>query len=259
MRRLGQTQQGLHHLLHLHFVGVAPTGYRRLDLVGRVLHDLATGIDCFDHGNATGLTNRHRRAHVHLKQHALDRHCGDRKLSEQRTQFRLKLGESVMDLVGRRRAHHAQGHGPWRGARGHLEHAIAASGQPRVNTNYEHAYDRSHLPRKSEGPGSKAGSSLSIWIRSLRAETCPTIDTNRLSVHVGVRDELHDHRRKFAGIPKTVWEEHMLGELRLECLATFTFAVDRSVDQARRNRVHSNANDCEVASNRKGHSRNATL
>ena len=141
---LSKAKEGLNHLLHLHFVGVAPTSDRRLDLVGRVLHDLATSIDCFDHGNATGLTNRHRRAHIHLEQDPLDCHCGDRELSEERPQFRLEFREPVMDLVGRRRAHHAQCNRPRRSTITHFEHAIATSGQPRVNTHYEHAYDRSH-------------------------------------------------------------------------------------------------------------------
>ena len=153
----------LHHLLHLDLVGITPAGHGRLDLVRGVLHDLATRRHRLDHGNAAGLADRHRGAHIDLEQHALNSHSGDRELGKERAHFGLEFGETMVDLVGGRGAYDPEGHCPRWTTFGHVEHAIPASGQARVDTHYEHAYESNRsgpaidAPGKCENPGSMPG------------------------------------------------------------------------------------------------------
>jgi len=62
----------LDHGLNLDLVGRSISGDGQLHLVGRVLDDLAPSSHRFGHSQAAGLTHRHRRSDVHLKEHPLD-------------------------------------------------------------------------------------------------------------------------------------------------------------------------------------------
>ena len=147
MGRLAQGEERLDHLLHLHLVSTTPTGHGGLDLVGRVLRHLTTGAHGLDHGDATGLTHRHRRAYIHLEQHSFHSHDGDGVLGEQGTKFRLEFGEAMMDLVGRGCAQDPEGQGARRRVVPGIEHAVAAAGQTRIDPQYEHAYDPTRYGR----------------------------------------------------------------------------------------------------------------
>jgi len=57
LRKLAQTKKGLDHLLHLRLISAAPAGDRGLDLVRRILDDIAAGICCFGHGNTGDLAH----------------------------------------------------------------------------------------------------------------------------------------------------------------------------------------------------------
>ena len=70
--RFGQAEQQLDHLLHLVLLGAAVADDRPLDLGGRVLHDLAPGLDRGEHRHAARVPELQRAAGVDGVKQVLD-------------------------------------------------------------------------------------------------------------------------------------------------------------------------------------------
>ena len=132
-RHRGEAEPGLHHLLHLDLVGVAPPGDRALDLIGRVLNDLAPARPGFGEGQSARLAHAHRGSDVGLEEHLLD--CDDvrSELGDECGELVAHLGKTLRQRIRRRRADdsEAQRDGAVRTAR--LHGGKPATGEPWVD------------------------------------------------------------------------------------------------------------------------------
>ena len=72
-RQRGQSEQQLHHLLHLVLLGAAVTDHGALDLGGRVFDDRHAGLHRGQHRHAARMTKLQRAADVHGVEQILDR------------------------------------------------------------------------------------------------------------------------------------------------------------------------------------------
>ena len=123
-----------------------------LHLVGRVLDHLAARGDGLGHRDPRRLRHGDGAAHVDLEQHPLDGHDGGPVLLEQGPQVDLQLGQPMRRRQVGGRAQHADGHRP--GAGGQLrDEPVAATGEPRVDAEHVHAFDRSPATRGWRGWG----------------------------------------------------------------------------------------------------------
>ena len=98
-RNGSEAESGLHHLLHLRFIGGAPTGHCALHLIRGVRDDLTAAQPCFGQGKPTRLRNAHRGAHVVLKEHLLNSYYVRTKLDEQRSEFFAQFSEAFGQRV----------------------------------------------------------------------------------------------------------------------------------------------------------------
>ena len=156
--RRGQPQPRLHHPLHLLLARRAPAGHGLLDLVGRVLHDLAAGRRGLGQRQAAGLPHAHRRAHVDLEEHVLDGHDVRPQLGDERGQLAPQLGQALA-AAGRRPAVRTTPSATARTVRGarRLERGVAAAGQPGIDAQDQHGH----------GPGAQAPDGARRWRRRL--------------------------------------------------------------------------------------------
>ena len=97
--RGGQAEAGLDHPLHLLLGGRPPPGDGVLDLVGRVLGDLAPGRRRLGQRQPAGLPDAHRRAHVDLEEDVLDGHGVRLVLSDQVGQLPAEGGQTLGQRV----------------------------------------------------------------------------------------------------------------------------------------------------------------
>ena len=84
LRQRTEPEASLDHPLHLLLGRRTPAGDGVLDLVRRVLHDVAAGVGGLGQGEPAGLADAHRRAHVDLEEHLLDGDDVGRELGDQR-------------------------------------------------------------------------------------------------------------------------------------------------------------------------------
>ena len=110
LRQAGQLEAGLHHLLHLLLAGPAVAGDGILDLVGRVLNDLAPGRRRLAQRQPARLPDAHRGADVDLEEHLLDSDHVGPELLEQVDQLGSQGGEPLRQRIGGRGADHAHRH-----------------------------------------------------------------------------------------------------------------------------------------------------
>lgn len=94
-QQLGKPEQGLHHLTDLVLTGGAVAGDGLLDLVGRVLDDIAASSNRFGHDDSAGHADPHCGADVLLEQHPFDRNDVGTQFGEQRPDLELELSEPL--------------------------------------------------------------------------------------------------------------------------------------------------------------------
>jgi hypothetical protein len=100
---LVETEQQLHHLLHLRFLSAAVPGDGHFDLCGRVLDDGQAGFDGGEHRDAARVAEHERAPHVARVEQAFYRDAVGRRRSEE---FRESLvnGEEPIGQAGGGRA-----------------------------------------------------------------------------------------------------------------------------------------------------------
>lgn len=140
-QQLGEAKQGLHHLADLVLTGRAVPGHGLLDLVGRVLSNIATGYDRFGHDDPASHPDSHRSTDILLEQHPLDRDDVRTDVCDQRTDFELEFGEPLGQIDPRIRPNHTCRNGTRRTST--LDAAVAAPREARVDPENEHLYDSS--------------------------------------------------------------------------------------------------------------------
>ena len=128
---VGQAEERPDHLADLVLAGRSGAGDRLLDLVGRVLDDVAARSDGLGHCEPARHPDAHRGRDVVLEQHPLDRHHVGAQFCDQRPQFRLDLGKPVRKIERRVGADDAGGHSARRTAV--LDTAVPTTGEPRVD------------------------------------------------------------------------------------------------------------------------------
>ena len=107
----GEPEPGLDHLLHLLLPCAAPSGDGVLDLIRRVLGDVAPGRGRLGEREPARLADAHRGAHVDLEEHVLDRDRLRAELGDQPGELTAQLGEALRQRTRRRRAHDAERQG----------------------------------------------------------------------------------------------------------------------------------------------------
>lgn len=138
LRRCVEPEQPRDHGADLGLAGPAAAGHGRLDLAGRVQGDGQSAAGRAEHGDGAGLGGAHDRTYVVLAEHPL--HCDifGPVLVDPLLDALLDGDETVADIGVRGRpydpdAEHRQG------APGDaFDDTDAASGQPRVHTQYPH-------------------------------------------------------------------------------------------------------------------------
>jgi hypothetical protein len=133
-----QAETGLHHLLDLRLAGTSPSGDRVLDLIRRVLHDVAPPCRGFGEGEAAHLGDAHRGADVDLEEDLLD---GDRigfELGQQRRQFEPQRRESAGERIAGLGADHAERDGGRGAGATAVEDGEAATGEARIDAEHAH-------------------------------------------------------------------------------------------------------------------------
>src|SRR5947209_15909889 len=78
---------------------------------------------------------------------------------------------------------------------------------------------------------------------SLRLQPRAAVDAQHFGVHVGVGEQLDDHRRELLGPAEPLREEHIALERVLERLRRRALTVDRGVEQPGRDTVEAYADD----------------
>jgi hypothetical protein len=140
LRQRRQVQACLHHLLDLQLVGPTPPGDGVLDLVGRVLDDLAAGERRFRQGQPARLTDAHRRSDVDLEEHLLDGHHVGVVLGDEVGELGTQRRQSHRQRVRSRRRDHAERDRNGAASPTTIDDGEAAAGQSGVDP--EHAAGR---------------------------------------------------------------------------------------------------------------------
>ena len=165
LRQRGQTEPHLHHLLHLLLVGPAPAGDGIFHLVRRVLHHLASGDRRLGERQPARLADAHRRAHVDLEEHLLDRHRVGRELGDQRLELEPQRGEPLRQRIGRRRADHPERDRPDGAGAAAVDDGVAAAREAGVDAEHP---ERS--VSREDGARSNTGSQDSSIVRRAMAD-----------------------------------------------------------------------------------------
>ena len=144
-RRGGEAKAGLDHLLHLLLRCRPVPGDGVLDLVRRVLHDLAPRRRRLGQRQPAGLPDAHRRAHVDLEEDLLDGDAVGVVLGDQRGQLALQRGQALRQRIRRRCPDDPERQRPQHRALG-AHDGVAATGEARIDAEHravgEHAYAR---------------------------------------------------------------------------------------------------------------------
>ena len=134
-----QTEKGLDHLTDLVLAGRAVPGNGLLDLVGRVLGDVALGRNRFGHDDPASHPDPHRSTDILLEQDALDRHHMRSEVGDQRANLALEFGEALRQIDPWIRSDHTRGNSTRRTPM--FDEAVAASRKTWVDPKNEHMYD----------------------------------------------------------------------------------------------------------------------
>lgn len=145
-----QTEQGLHHRTDLILASRARASDRLLDLVRRILRDIAPGTGRLGHGQAARHAHAHRRRDIVLKQHPFDRDDVGTKFDDQGTKFCLHLRQPVRKIERWVGANHPGSNRPR--ATTMLDTAIATPRETGIDSQHEHVYDPSARPSGVSSP-----------------------------------------------------------------------------------------------------------
>ena len=123
--RCREVEANLHQALHLRLRRGAIADDCLFHLVRRVLHDFAANRGSLGEREAARLADRHRGAHVHLKEDVLDDHDIWLHLRDEAGQLAAELGESLRQRIGRLRGEHSD-RGAHRCRRRRVDSRVAA-------------------------------------------------------------------------------------------------------------------------------------
>lgn len=135
----GQPEKGLDHLTDLVLAGRAVPGNGLLDLVGRILGNIALGHNRFGHDDPARHPDPHRSTDVLLEQDTLDRHHLRPEVGDQQANLALEFGEALGQIDAWIRSDHTCGNSTRRTPM--FDAAVAAPRETRVDPKNEHMYD----------------------------------------------------------------------------------------------------------------------
>ena len=142
---VGELQLCSDHAFDLLLVGISVAGYGELDFVRAVLHHVALGQRRCSHHHSRCVTDRHGGADIYLEQDPLDGDDSGTVLVDELGDIAMQYREPSGKLLGGVGTNHTSRNGANTRWASPFDTAVAASGQPRVDSENEHLYDTTSM------------------------------------------------------------------------------------------------------------------